>query len=340
VTSRAEQAFDAAVKHRIGLNRYSSWLVRRVISQLNRVEKDIISRLAEAAPDSVAGGRLELLLDAIRVLQAQGWVTIKARLTEDLTDLAEAEALFSDRLTKLAARPEAFTVFSPAPPVGQVMAAVQARPFQGRFLKGWLDDAEEGEAKRVRETIRQGFIEGRPTAEIVRTLRGTRANKYRDGVLEISRRGAEAMVRTAITHTANVAHEEAYQANSDIVRGVEWVSVLDSRTTMICASRDGKIYPIGKGPRPPAHIGCRSTTIPVVDKIEGVAEFNRPTYPEWLAKQSAAAQDDILGPARGRLFRSGGLKVESFVDRKGSLLTLQQLRERDAEAFQRAGLTP
>lgn len=339
MTTAAERVFDVALRHRIGLSRYSSWTVRRVLAQTNRVEKDVIARLAAAAPDSPTGARLEVLLDGIRAIQAQGWLEVTRRFEGDVASLAEAEAQFAERLTRLAASTQAAGIFSPAPSVEQVVAAVHARPFQGRFLRESLKDLEEGQARLVRETIRQGYIEGRTTSEIVRSLRGTKANQFRDGVLERNRRSIEGLVRNALTHTSSVAHEEVYRANADVIEAVEWVSTLDSRTSDICASLDGNRYPVGKGPRPPAHYGgCRSTTIPVVKPTPGVVEFKRPTYAEWLAKQTPATQDDILGRARGALFRTGGMKVESFVDLKGRRLSLAELRAKDAKAFERAGL--
>lgn len=39
----------------------------------------------------------------------------------------------------------------------------------------------------------------------------------------------------------------------------------------ICRARDGKIYPIDSGPRPPAHPNCRSTTAPVLKSWESLA---------------------------------------------------------------------
>lgn len=328
---------DLAVGHRIGLGRYSNFVVRRVISQLNRVERDVVARIAASEPDTLALGRLEVLLEGIRDLIATGWQTIGRRFEGDLAELSDEEALFATRLVRLGAA-GGRGVFSPVPQPTMVWAAVQARPFQGRYLREWLSGAEEGTARRVRETIRTGVIEGQTTSQIVRAIRGTRALRYRDGAMEISRRGAEAMVRTAITHTSAVAHEETYRQAGGIVKEVEWVSTLDSRTTLICASRDGKRYPVDKGPRPPAHVGCRSVTVPVLAKIEGVAEFNRQTYPEWLRKQPKDVQDDILGATRAKLFRSGEIELDRFVDRKGVTLTLPELRDRDASAFSRAGL--
>jgi SPP1 gp7 family putative phage head morphogenesis protein len=64
----------------------------------------------------------------------------------------------------------------------------------------------------------------------------------------------------------------------------------------------------------------------------------RTTYQQWLGGQSAAIQDDILGPARGKLFRQGGVTLDKFVSRQGDELTLDQIRERNQAAWQKAGL--
>jgi hypothetical protein len=62
------------------------------------------------------------------------------------------------------------------------------------------------------------------------------------------------------------------------------------------------------------------------------------TYSEWLMRQSAARQDDVLGPTRGKLLRQGGLTIDKFVNDKGRTLTLKQLRQRAPKAFEAAGL--
>lgn len=90
-----------------------------------------------------------------------------------------------------------------------------------------------------------------------------------------------------------------------------------------CRARDGKVWPVDSGPRPPAHINCRSTTKVV---LIGVEPSPRETYAEWLKRQDAATQDDILGPARGKLFRSGKMTVDRFVDMKGKRIPLADLK--------------
>lgn len=54
------------------------------------------------------------------------------------------------------------------------------------------------------------------------------------------------------------------------------------------------------------------------------------TYGEWLRRQSASAQDEVLGPTRGRIFReSPGMDIGRFSDRRGRRLTLKELADRE-----------
>lgn len=62
------------------------------------------------------------------------------------------------------------------------------------------------------------------------------------------------------------------------------------------------------------------------------------TYQQWLERQSAGFQDDVLGPTRGKLFRLGGLTLDRFVDTTGKRFTLEQLQELHPAAFKRVGV--
>lgn len=66
----------------------------------------------------------------------------------------------------------------------------------------------------------------------------------------------------------------------------------------------------------------------------------RVNYQEWLERQSAAFQDDVLGKARGALFRRGKLSLKKFVNQRGETRTLRDLARTEAAAFRAAGLDP
>lgn len=323
----SDRLVDEAVLHRIALSRYSTATVRKVLALLNRSDQSLVERILRADNEGRDPRQLEALLLEIRALQADAWKVVGAQLNDDVAALSAVESAFAGRLVEFGSRATG-TVVANAPTAAQVVAAVNARPFQGRFLRDWLSEAEAGAAKRVRETIRQGFIEGRSVSALVREIRGTKALGYKDGVLEVSRRGAEAMVRTALTHTAAVAAKETYAAMG--VAEATFLAVLDSRTTLTCANLNGKTFDLETFPWPPRHVNCRSTAMPVV---AGMPKVEAPSYADWLKRQSVEVQNDILGVRKAQLFREGKLTLDRFTDNKGRVLTLAELRKRDKAAF-------
>jgi SPP1 gp7 family putative phage head morphogenesis protein len=326
----SERLLNAAIRHRIGLERVSAATVRKVLALIKRVEQDVLRRIAVRASLGRGDNQLQVLLAELRSLYDAGYQHVHGAARADIDALAQYEAAFQAHSLGAIL---GYQLAVPTYPV--LIAAVNARPFQGKLLQGWLDGLVDGAAGRVMDAIRMGFVEGQSTDAMIRVIRGTRAAAYKDGLMAISRRGAEAMIRTAITHTASVAQESVYEANAGVIVGIEWISTLDNRTTPICQERDGKVYAVGKGPRPPAHINCRSTTMA---RLKGSEPPPRLTYAEWLAKQTPARQDDILGKTRGRLYREGKLPIDRFVDPAGRMWTLEELRRREGGAFEEAGL--
>lgn len=55
------------------------------------------------------------------------------------------------------------------------------------------------------------------------------------------------------------------------------------------------------------------------------------TYSQWLAKQSAERQEQVLGPERYELYRAGK-SLEDFYSPNGRWLTIEQLKAQDAGA--------
>lgn len=337
---------DAAVGHEIDMTRYGNGVVRRIIALLNRTDADLHAQLIQALDRLPDGGfsveRLDAVLREVRAMLASAYRDSGVVLDAEIQAVAEQEIAFQRSLLSAVLPVEvSFAAISPE----LVYAAAMSRPFQGRLLSEWMDGLSQQAAFRVRDTIRMGMIEGQPLSQIVSRIRGTKANGYADGFLEVGRRDMEAVVLTATKHTATTARSMIYAANADIVVSEMWLSVLDGRTTPICRARSGKRYPVGKGPMPPAHWRCRSIRVPMLDSdpmtgtqsSEGGYVPANWTYNDWLKRQDTARQDDILGPARAKLFREG-LGVDKFVDNRGNTLTLAELKRKNREVFTRAGM--
>lgn len=97
---------------------------------------------------------------------------------------------------------------------------------------------------------------------------------------------------------------------------------------------------------------CRCTTVPITKTWEQLAKKNKAlaaqfdevdpgvrasmggpvsgdtTWESWLGSQPKAVQQDILGPARQKLWDAGKLTLGDLVDQRGNALTLAELKAR------------
>jgi SPP1 gp7 family putative phage head morphogenesis protein len=237
------------------------------------------------------------------------------------------------------------------PPAELLRSIVVDRPFEGRTTRGWWTKVADTEKSGYARAVQQGLVQGETVPQIVGRITG------RKGVTQLAERQATAVVRTAVNHTSGHARDATYRANADLLRGVQIVATLDSRTTPICWSMDGKVFPVGEGPRPPFHYNCRTTTVPLVKGFEELdvdaqrvpaasrASWRgqvpaRLSYPEWFLGQPEWFQEKVLGPRRFALFRAGLEDLRQFVDTQGRLYTLDELYVRYPEAAAAAAHVP
>ena len=194
-----------------------------------------------------------------------------------------------------------------------------------------VEKAFRGIAERQQEvlarSIRQGVFSGETTQQIARRLVGGLDFGQPGTVKQIAAAGGEVtklanyqvqtIVRTSINQVQNQASQAVYAANKKVSPKYEYVATLDSRTTPICQRLDGQQFEYNKGPTPPQHFNCRSTTVPVVDfdglqkkypgleKPPATALDTRPSitgrvpqgtsYGNWLLNQDRKLQIKTLG---------------------------------------------
>lgn len=352
-----EALIDSTVRHAVYLERLKSGEAKQMVSFLQEVDREIRKKLLfRSELTAYKRDKLNRLLKEIDSLLAGLYAKQTAGLLGSLKELAEYEAGFEARNLNSVVSAASFAV----PAITTVWSAATLDPMSvrgsqgGKLLDPFIKDWARSEVEVVKNRIRQGAFEGQTNAEIVRSIRGTKALRYKDGLLETTRRHAEAIVRTAVQHVASTARKQTWDRNADLVTGYRWVSTLDSRTTTQCRSLDGQKFEVGEGPLPPIHIGCRSTTVAELDdglefldkgatrsSVNGYVDADL-TYYQWLKRQPAAFQDLAVGPTRGRLLRSGGINAERFaqlqLDRNFQPLTLAEMRQLEPQAFARAGL--
>ena len=135
----------------------------------------------------------------------------------------------------------------------------------------------ESSAERLDLAVRSGVFAGESLDQITRRLVGRL--EFADfgplSVKQLALAGGEltklannqisTIVRTSVNQVTNQASQAVYAANKKVAPKYEYVATLDSRTSPICRRLDGQIFKYNKGPTPPQHFNCRSTTVPVVD---------------------------------------------------------------------------
>lgn len=330
------------ISHQIWLQRTASGEVKDLAPFIQEMRDEIKRQVLLFGDDGRSTARLNKLLRDLEEALAGLTGDWQTKLTEDLKELAAYEAEWSVKTLTANVNTEFVT-----PTAEQVWAAAEFQPLSlsgkpvdfTKLMDGW----GETEVARLVTGVKMGFVQGQTTRQIVKNVVGA------GGLADISERTAATVIRTALSHVSNEARSETYRQNDDIIEKYEIVATLDSRTSTICRGLDGQEYEIGKGPMPPFHHNCRTTTAPVIssefdflDKgakraakgADGGTQVSADTtYYEFLKQQPAWFQDQALGPVRGKIFRNSGISPEEFrvisVDGFGNPLTLKQMAELD-----------
>lgn len=326
---------DAGVRHQIYVQRYAGGQVKDLVKYLDGAQKEIIERL-DGIQDLTQTRSLTRKLDQIVGLQKDALQKLGGDLTKNASEFAEYEAEFAVKTLNAASTAE---VTLPASeqlrslvtqkPMQLAISGKQGSVIQSLTLNQAVTQFSTDKAAEVTRTIQRGMVDGATvqqlTGEIVRTT-----NKHK--------RQAEALVRTSVNHISSEARSAVNRANNDILKGEEYVSVLDGRTTLGCAALDGKILGFDEPPQTPRHWNCRSLRVPALDDrfqkegLEGTrASMDGPvsakrTYSGWLKDQPKDFRVQVLGKERAALFDAGKISLDDFVDANGNPVSLKQLR--------------
>jgi SPP1 gp7 family putative phage head morphogenesis protein len=218
-------------------------------------------------------------------------------------------------------------------------------------MQSWFDRLNDGMRFDMARAVKLGVSLGETNAQIARRIVGAGGDKGPE-VLPKGRRDAFSVTRTAVQTIANDARLATFEANEDIIKEVQWISTLDSRTSDICVARSGLIWTFpGYKPKghdipwlggPPAHWACRSTVIPITKTFRelGIDQDEVPastrasmdgqiaadtTFAQFLASKPPQFADEMLGKGRAQLWRDGKITLQDLLNPKGVPLTLRQL---------------
>jgi len=270
---------DATIRHAVFLEKLKAGEVGKFAPFLKEIDRSIRDRLTQSDLTEYSVKRLEALLKEVDSLLLGIFDRYSAQLNLDLVDIANYEAEFE--ATSIArSAPVGVSLDVVAPTAAAIRTAVLTNPLSvrgnggGKLLKAFIKGWTSAERERVTGTIRQGFFEGQTNFQIIRNIRGTKAAGYKDGILATTSRNASTVVHTAIQHVSSQARMEVAKANTDIVQEIQMVATLDSKTSQLCRSMDGRRFPVESGPRPPFHPNCLPghTLVTASSGIAGVSK--------------------------------------------------------------------
>jgi SPP1 gp7 family putative phage head morphogenesis protein len=144
---------------------------------------------------------------------------------------------------------------------------ISKRTLQTSITRKWVDEKNfsdriwNNKAQLVNyldKEFKQGVARGDSIHDLTKTLQNR---------MNVEFGKAERLVRTEVNYIENQAEAFAYE--EDGITEYEYLANLDTRTSDICRSLDGKIFKLSEREvgvnYPPAHTRCRSTTVPVIN---------------------------------------------------------------------------
>jgi len=342
---------DSLIRRQILNQRFTNGQAIKAQKELARFYETINARLLRE-PTEFQTDRLVRLRKDLDIMLSMGFGEFTSDITSEVIEFAESEVVFSHKAFNLNTIPEL-----QLPAIHQIEQFILETGMDAPVGPGQLTINQAmrqftfNKSQEIRNVIGDGILAGDTTQEVTRQVSELAKHRHKAQ--------AAALVKTSINHAASQARKRVAAENASIFSGDEWVSVLDDSTTLICGGRDGRIYPVNKGPFPPAHWNCRSLRIPVVkpEFARGSQSAVRPSvgpkgakqvsgsvkFDGWMRSQPASFQDEYFsqftdGKEKAALFRRGDLKIQQFRDETGKNYTLEQLKALEPLAFEKANL--
>jgi SPP1 gp7 family putative phage head morphogenesis protein len=239
----------------------------------------------------------------------------------------------------------------------EATAITIAALIEGARTTHWKNRTQKKMLDKVMDAMRSSLANGESINQaITGVLGGTVDGVPTTGVMGTAKRDMDALINTSIAAVATQARLLTYQKNSEYIKWIQQISVLDNKTSDICIAYSGQIWdtrtllpvapstlPFRNGP--PRHWNCRSTLIPIIKswqelgipaaaltKKQKLQLDGKPpkeiSFDQWLRKKPKSFQDKVLGPTRAQLWRSGTITLTQLVDMRGNPLNLDQLAKK------------
>lgn len=341
-----QKLFDEVIADAIDILRLSAAERAKVVVQLQRMQQELIGKLAE---ENIEGETLRtvkrVLKKTAKIIQS-AYELIQGQL--DLPGIAHTVADLTSHGLQFILGPTASAL-----PIPGYFASVASNVLiEGApSAEWWL--AQEADARfKFANAVRAGLTANETNQKIIARIVG---NEEQPGVMPMLKRNASALVHTSVQAVANDSRRNTFKANDNVIAAIRQVSTLDTHTSLICVAYSDKRWslpdyePIGPDGLPfnggtPRHFQCRSVEVPVTKTFREMGiDIDEPagstrasdigqvdastTFDDFLKRRGQAYQDKVLGPGRAELWREGKITLRDLVNGEGNPISLEQLRD-------------
>jgi SPP1 gp7 family putative phage head morphogenesis protein len=332
------QFVDRANTRAMRLARYESSLMRKTIPLLRSMERDLMSQLRASDLTDFQVGRLGSMLAQTQEVIRKSYAAVGAEMVTELNGLGQIESNWTSNALIQSTGLSASVIDT------VTVAAASQTNFMGSPLMETLERQAFGVRARFSDQVRIGMGLGETITQISARVKDT-------GVFQTARTDLNRLTRNAVNTVSTNARMATYEANADVIEGLEHISTIDGKTSVICIVRDGLRWTLDRDPighnvpfrQPPTHHNCRSGIVPWLKPWQdlGIPEDQIPaktrasmdgqipeetSYETWLKGRSVTKQDEILGGTRAKLWREDKITLREMVNAQGDRpLTLEQL---------------
>ena len=344
---------ERIIEHQVELERLTVAGTREVLKRLQTLQEKLLALLVQIDPSGAVypanqKKRLEQLIKEANKAIGDTYYQMASHHASLMTDYGYAE---SQIFVQIYNEEAGGALIHPVLTKEAVTAIASDLMFEGATTAEWWRKQSTDFKYRFKAEMTEGVMEGEDIGTLTRRVRDS---------MNIPHNNAEALARTGYHNIFQDVRRRTYEGNSDIIQQVMWLATLDTRTSPICRVLDNRRWklddektPVGHGMKwkgwPPAHWNCRSTTTPVTPSwnelienpdVARILDKLKPQYREsmdgkvpadmsyndWLKKQPAERQKQVLGPKRYELWKDGKItNVNQLIDQRGNPLTLDEL---------------
>lgn len=356
---------DKNIRHEINLLRLVEHERRAMLKILRKLEKELLEKIQTYNPTGGETkrqqlGRQKRLLADTRAIITK---TYRSIANQQHTTIGNVMTLQAEVTAAVVQASVGFNLLSVGVSQARIEALASEQVVLGAPAREWWSRQSQTLKTKFKDQITLGVLQGESVQQITRRIRGSRGSGYADGIAFGMRKSAEDLVRTSVNAAANTGRLAMYQANGDVIKGVQPVVTFDLRTSEICIARAGAAWDLEGNPLPqstrnerfvplPWHFNERTTLAPILKSFKEIVgskgskldkQLNALpkatkasmdgqiadsiSFEKWLKGKTVAEQRKVLGATRQQLWSDGKLALKDLIGQTGRPLTIKQIKD-------------